>query len=716
MSMMTNKSVNYRLSEAVSQVCGRGRGRGCIASVFSAGILAVPTALAQQAETKQLEAVVVSASRMEQRRFDAPAAIDAVQVDPFRAASPLVNLSELTGAIPGLQVRDRQNFAQDLQVSVRGFGTRSTFGVRGVRILVDGIPATMPDGQGQAATASLTSARQIEVLRGPMAQLYGNAAGGVLQVFTKNPPMGSEPAFVGLSAGAGSDDQRQLGASVGGGTDTVGALLDVNRFSTDGYRDHSAARRTQINGKLVARPSSDTTVTALYNKFDQPKAQDPLGLTHSDFERNPRQVVPAAITFDTRKSIEQQQAGVVVDHRLSAGDTLNARIYAGQRKINQTLAFSGAAPTSAGGVVDLDRDYDGIGLSWTHKTQANGMPLNWTLGFEADDQKERRRGFVNNNGATGALRRDEDDGARNVDVFAQADWTFDPQWQLIAGVRASRVRLSVEDHFITAASPDDSGSVRFNNTSPIVGLVWHASETMNVYANLGRGFETPTLAESAYRAGDATGPNLSLRPSKSTQAEIGMKMKSGRHALELAVFDTRSNDEIVPSQVINGRSVFQNVDKVERRGAEASWHASWGQFGTRLGYTWLDAQFRQGFSNAQGARIAAGNRLPGAPEHSLFTEVEYKPTDALTTALEMRVESKAYVDDINSDAAPGYAVLNLRSAYEFRVGSARMNLFGRIDNLLDKNYAGSVIVNDGNGRFFEPAAGRRFFVGLRTMF
>jgi iron complex outermembrane receptor protein len=684
------------------------------ASVFSAGVLAMPLAHAQQAETKQLEEVVVSASRTEQRRFDAPAAIDVVQVDPFRAASPLVNLSELTGAVPGLQVRDRQNFAQDLQVSVRGFGTRSTFGVRGVRILVDGIPATMPDGQGQAATASLTSASRIEVLRGPLAQLYGNAAGGVLQVFTKNPPMGGEPSFAGLSVGAGSDHQRQIGATVGGGTETLGALLDVNRFSTDGYRDHSAARRTHINAKAVARPSSDTTVTALFNKFDQPDAQDPLGLTRADFESNPQQVVPAAITFDTRKSVEQQQGGLVLDHRLSPADSLSARVYLGQRKINQLLAFSGAAPTSAGGVVDLDRDYGGVGMSWTHKMRANAMPLNWTLGFEADNQKERRRGFVNNNGTVGALRRDEDDTARNVDVFGQVDWTFDPKWQLIAGVRASRVRLSVDDNYL-ADGRDDSGSVRFNNTSPIVGLVWHASETINVYANLGRGFETPTLAESAYRAG-GTGPNLSLSASKSTQAEIGMKMKSGRHALELALFDARSNDEIVPSQVVGGRSVFQNVDKVERRGAEASWHASWGQFGTRVGYTFLDAKFKEAFSNAAGGRIASGNRLPGAPEHSLYTEVEYKPTDRLTSAVEMRVESKAYVDDVNSDYAPGYAVLNFRTGYEFRVGSARMNVFGRIDNLLDKNYAGSVIVNDGNGRFFEPAPGRRLFVGLRTLF
>lgn len=671
--------------------------------------MALPWACAQQAETKQLEDVVVSASRTEQRRFDAPAAIDSVQVDPFRTASPLVNLSELTSAVPGLQVRDRQNFAQDLQVSVRGFGTRSTFGVRGVRILVDGIPATMPDGQGQASTASLTSASRIEVLRGPMAQLYGNAAGGVVQIFTRDPPMAPAPPFGAFSIGVGSDNQRQFGISVGGGTQTLGALLDVSHYSTDGYRDHSAAERTHINAKIVARASSDTTVIAVLNNFDQPNAQDPLGLTRADFESNPRSATQRAFDFDTRKEVDQLQAGVVIDHRLSANDTLNGRIYTGSRKIYQMLSFAGG-PGSAGGVVDLDRDYGGVGLSWTKRTRANGLPVNWTLGIEADYQQEHRLGFDNNFGLAGALRRDEDSEADNLDVFGQVDWTFDPQWRLLAGVRTSRVRLEVEDHF----GDDDSGGVRYRNTSPVLGLVWHASDIMNFYANLGEGFETPTLAESAYRA-DGSGPNLSLQSSTSVQGEAGVKMKSGRHALDLAVFHARSKNEIVPSSVVNGRSIFQNVDRVQRRGVEASWQANWGDIATRIGYTWLDARFKQAFANAQNATIASGNRLPGAPEHSLFAEVQYRSANAITSALEMRVESKAYVNDINSDSAPGYAVFNLRTSYEFRTGPARMYLFGRIDNLLDKNYAGSVIVNDGNGRFFEPAPDRRFFVGLRGM-
>ena len=686
-----------------------------LATVFSAGVIAFPLAFAQTDRTSQLQEVVVSAGRKEQLSFDAAAAIDAVLVDSFRVASPLVNLSEVLSAVPGLQIRERQNFAQDLQLSVRGFGTRSTFGVRGVRMLIDGIPATMPDGQGQAATASLNSAKRIEVLRGPVAQLYGNAAGGVVQVFTNDPPTTPEAAFLGTTVGAGSYGQRQVGFTAGAGTQTLGGTIDISRYSTQGFRDHSAAERTQLNAKVFAQPSVDTKVTGVLNVFSQPNAQDPLGLTHAAFDQNSRQAIAGATTFDTRKKIEQQQAGLVIEHRLSSSDSLNARFYGGSRKVNQTLAFSGSAANSAGGVVDLDRNYGGIGFNWSHKTLANGLPLTWTVGVEADNLRETRRGFVNNNGISGATRRDENDTARSLDIFAQIDWAFAENWQATAGVRSSRVQFSVDDHYVTAASPNDSGGVQYRNNSPVVGLVWHAAESVNFYTNLGTGFETPTLAESAYRAG-ATGPNFALQPSKSLQGEIGMKIRAERHAMGLAVFDARSKSEIVPLLVDNGRTIFQNVDQVQRQGLEMSVKSAWGKINTRVGYTWLNARFNKSFVNGQNATIRAGNQLPGVPAHSLFADAEYRPAAAFSVGLEARVESKAYVDDINSDAAPGYAVFNARAGYEFRMQSTKMYLFGRVDNLLNKNYAGSVIVNDSNGRFFEPAAGRRIFVGLRSMF
>lgn len=683
---------------------------GCVAACA----LCAAVAHAQDASLKRLDDVVVTANRAEQRRFDAPGPVDTVQVDALRTASPLVNLSELVATVPGLQVRERQNYAQDLQVSIRGFGARATFGVRGVRILVDGIPATMPDGQGQAAAISLTSARRIEVVRGPLAQLYGNAAGGVLQAFTADPPLSAVPV-IGASAGAGSDAQRQAGTSIGGGTRVLSALLDVSHFETDGYREHSAAQRTQFNLKLVARPSAGTTLTGILNGFDQPRAQDPMGLTRAQFMQNPRQVVPAALAFDTRKRVEQQQAGMVLEQKISAMDTLNARLYGGTRDVFQTLAFSGSATSSAGGVVDLANRYRGAGISWTRRTRINGLPLHWTAGIENDRLDQTRRGFVNEAGHAGALRRDELDRAENLDVFGQVDWTFLPQWKATVGARASRVRLAIDDRFVTAASPNDSGRVEYRNVSPVLGLVWHASDNANVYGNIGRGFETPTLVETAYRA-DGAGPNFALEPARSLQREIGVKLRRAEHVLDVALFHAASRDEIVPLTTQNGRAIFQNVDRVVRRGVELAWKATWQKADLQLAYTLLDARFRRPFVNAQNATIAAGNRVPGVPVHSLAAQIEYRPRERLTLGFEMRTESKAHVDDLNSDAASGHAVFAVRAAREFALGPARMVAYGRLDNLFDRDYAGSVIVNEGNRRFFEPAAGRRIFVGVRGRF
>lgn len=677
-------------------------------------------AYSQETAPRVLQDVVVSASRAEQQRFDAPAAIDAINIDSFRALSPLVNISELLGPVPGIQVRERQNYAQDLQISARGFGSRATFGVRGVRILVDGIPATMPDGQGQASTASLTSAQRIEVLRGPLAQQYGNAAGGVLQVFTRDPSVGRMSGSVSL--GAGSDDQRQAGFSLSGGTREISGLIDFSHFRTDGYRDHSRAERNHVNAKVVMRPSSDTKLTGIINSFNQPISDDPLGLTRELFESDPRQAVGAAETFDTRKSVQQHQAGLVLDHRLSTADSIQARAYYGSRDVFQTLGFRGntvaadgsGRTTSAGGVVDLDRRFGGVGVNWSHKTAIGRQPFKWTLGVDADNLRETRRGFINEFGTPGELRRNELDKVENLDFYALAEWAVSPAWDINAGVRRSRVKFKIDDNFFNDGS-DDSGSVTYRNTSPVVGVVWHATDAVNLYANLGKGFETPTLAESAYRIG-GPGPNLSLRASESKQAETGIKVRSGRHTGEAAIFFARSDDDIVAFANTNGRTIFQNADRVERRGLELSWKADWSRIRTQVGYTYLKATFERPFTNAAGVTIAAGNRLPGVPRHSLFADAEFRMTPAATVGLEARADSEVFANDINTATASGFALFNARAGYEFSAGGMKMFLFGRVDNLLDRQYVGSVIVNEGNQRFYEPGSDRRVFVGLRSMF
>lgn len=686
-----------------------------IAFAGLAALAAAAPTLAQPREGGSLAPVEVPGNAQAQRRFDSAASHTSVPVDGFTAPTPLVHLSELLAGQAGVVALDRQNYAQDLQIAVRGFGARSTFGVRGVRILVDGIPATMPDGQGQAATAQLQSAAQVEVLRGPLAQLYGNAAGGVLQVNTREPRAGGGAQ---ASIAAGSFGQRLADASFDFGNRTLSGLLDVSRFETDGWREHSAARRTHLNGKLVARPDADTKITALLNLYDQPDAQDPLGLTRAQFNANPRQAPDVATAFGTRKSVAQNQWGLVLERQLGPADSVRARAYGGQRTLTQYLSFSGAAENSAGGVVDLDRSYHGLGLAWTHAAKMpSGLPLTWTLGLDADRLSEQRQGFVNQNGEAGALRRDERDHAGNTDLVAQVDAWIAPTWRAVAGLRASRVDMRVNDRFITTANPDDSGSRHWRQTSPVLGVVWAASDQLNLYANLGRGFETPTLAEMAYSQGN-TGPNFGLAASRSRQMEIGAKWQGAVHRIDAAWFDARSQDEIVPAATVNGRTVFQNADNVRRRGLELAWSTQAGAWTPRAAYTYLDAFFGDAYTGAGGSRVAARNRLPGTARHVTQLALDYAPTAAWQVGATLDVSGKVFANDVNTEAAAGFAVVGLRAGYRFGQAAAgpRWQAWARLDNLLDRRHAGSLIVNDGNGRFFEPAAGRRIMLGLRAQF
>jgi iron complex outermembrane receptor protein len=669
-----------------------------------------------------LQEIVVTATRVEEDSFDLPVSIDRVDRGVIREDKPQVNLSEALNRVPGISVLNRQNYAQDLQISSRGFGSRATFGVRGLRLIADGIPATMPDGQGQAATFNLNSADSIEVMRGPFSSLYGNAAGGVIQVFTADGP--PEPT---LSGGfyAGSYDTWKLSTQFGGTSGRLNYIGDISRFQTDGYRDHSWARRDQLNAKAKINAGDHGVVTLVVNSLDQPETQDPLGLTATQVAQDPRQAGANAIAFNTRKSISQAQLGLTYALDVTRSDRLEARVYGGDRQITQYLAIplvNQAAPTSSGAVVDLDRGYGGVGLRWTHVTALAGAPLTASVGLDYDRQAERRQGFINNLGVAGALKRDEDDTVYSTGVYAQAEWRFAPRWNLIAGLRYSRVEFESQDYYIAAGNPDDSGSIRYSRTTSAAGLAYRLNPDVSLYGNVGTGFETPTFAELAYQPSGGTGLNFNLRPAQSQHFEIGVKSKLGdAMRLNLALFHIDVTDEIVVNTNSGGRSTFKNASKTQRDGAELAWEGRFRHgFEAALAYTWLNARFTEPFTTVISTpsvpvTVNDGNRLPGVPEQSLFGELvwRYAPV-GFHAGVEIRHSGKIYVNDPNTEAAAAYTVWNLRAGFEQRGRKWRIAEFVRVDNVGDKEYIGSVIVSEANNRFYEPAPTRNTMVGVQA--
>jgi iron complex outermembrane receptor protein len=674
--------------------------------------------------TQQLPDVVVTATRTEHSAYDVPASIDSVPVGDD-ADTLGVNPSEFLDGIPGLLARDRQNYAQDEQISIRGFGARSTFGVRGVRLYIDGIPATMPDGQGQVSHFNLDSAERIEVLRGPFSALYGNSSGGVIQLFTAD---GSDPPQYKFGLVGQSYDTLRASVNARGVSGPVDYNLDFTHFETDGYRDHSAAQRESGNGKLNIKIGDGGKLTLLLNTVNIPGAQDPLGLTRAQFEADPQSVASVAEQFNTRKSVQQSQGGAIYEQALGGGNTLRVTGYYGQRDVTQYLSIpvaTQANPLHSGGVVDLGGEYGGTDFRWTWQSDLAGRPFEIAAGISYDRQEQARKGYENFVGdvlgVKGALRRNETDTVFDFDQYAQATWQFADAWSLTLGARHSEVKFNSDDHYVTDANPDDSGHVDYSATTPVAGLMWRASDTAHFYASYGKGFETPTFNELAYRADGGPGLAFNLVPAKSKNGEIGVKLKP-TNAIDasFALFRADTKDELATATNSGGRTTYQNIGKARRQGAEAALAARISDdWRARFAFTWLDATFRSDFLTCPGTPCTtpvlapAGLRIPGVPKTDFMASLEWGHDVGWHASLTGDYVGAVPVNDLNTDSAPSYFVLDADIGYAFNVSSGQLRTFFSIDNAFDRKYAGSVIVNDGNGRYFEPALDRTFLLGFQ---
>ncbi|WP_116521909.1 TonB-dependent receptor [Achromobacter insuavis] len=679
------------------------------------GMAPAVAAMAAESQPPQTAPVVVSGTRIGLSPLETPASVDLVEGAAMRRGQPGINLSEGLAGVPGLQIQNRQNYAQDLQLSSRGFGARSTFGVRGVRLYVDGIPATMPDGQGQTSNIDIGSLDRVEVLRGPFSALYGNSSGGVLLAHTED---GAVPSAIGASAWAGGDHTWRYGAKASGASGGMDYVIDLSRMTTDGYRDHSAARKNLGNAKLGVQLDDASRLTIVANSVDL-AAQDPLGLTYAQFQDAPRSADLAA-QYDTRKTVRQTQGGLVYERHVDGANTLRLMLYYGQRDTTQFQAIppaAQAAPIQAGGVIDLRRRYGGADLRWTSELGPTQRPLTLVGGFSYDTMREARKGYQNYTGdgasrqlgVQGALRRDETNTVYNADPYLQASWRVAPRWTLDAGLRYSTVAFRSRDHYIAPGNGDDSGDARYRRALPVAAVRYQPDARTSLYASYGRGFETPTLNELSYRPGGLPGLNFGLAPALSDNAEAGLKTDLAGGQLTAAVFRVSTRDEIVSAGSTGGRATFRNAGRTRRDGVELGWSAGFAGHGrAQLAYTWLDARYR----DDAGGAIRAGHRIPGIARQSAYAALGWAPPQGWQAGIEGRYLSRLYADDANDAAAPGYVVAALSAGYVKRLGEWELSAYARVDNLFDRHYAGSVIVNESNGRYYEPAPGRSVGMGV----
>ncbi len=689
--------------------------------------------------------VVVTGTRVEQNSFDLPMSIDATSAEDIQEGQLKVNLSESAARVPGVVVNNRNNPAQDLAIQVRGFGARSAFGVRGVRLYADGIPMTMPDGQGQTGTFNLDTASRVEYLRGPFSALYGNSSGGVVQIFTQDGP--ADPT---LSGGVtfGSYGTSRESVTFGESGNGFDYIVNGSTYRSNGYRDQSKARRDTLHGKINFKLNDDTKLSIVVTALDQPDNQDPQGLDATQLKNSPKQAGTNSVLFNTRVSKSQEQVGAILDHSLTTNDTARLLAYYGQRDNEQFQSVSVAAQTtspgfarSGGGVAVISRDFGGVDGRWAHKGDIADKAYNFTLGLNFDLMSDDRTGYENFIGTTlgvkGKLRRDENNRATSFDQYAQASLDILPKWSVTGGARHSRVSFKTEDHYIVAGNGNDSGSVSFSETTPVLGTIFKLTDSFNLFANAGESFETPTFVEMAYNPDfNKSGLNLDLKPAKSRQYEVGAKAFVGSNTLvNFALFKIDTDNEIVVATSQGGRTTYRNVPSSRRKGMELSLDSELPHdFRLSFAYTLLDAKFTDSFSackvpfpNGSSCRfgtsgdfetIASGSKIPGTYRYNLYGEVswKYQPI-GFTTGLEMRKNSDTNVSfNAANGKVDGYTVFNWHGGFSQAVNNWRFSEFVRVENITDRQYVGSVRVADGNARFYEPAPMRNWLLGLNASY
>lgn len=653
---------------------------------------------AQDADKDILDEIVVTATRMESSVRDVARSVSVVNKDRIQGATQQLGMDEALAAVPGLYIQNRYNFSGDLRVAMRGFGARSSFGIRGIRVIVDGIPETLPDGQSGVDSIDLGSAQSIEVLRGPASSLYGNASGGVIAVSSE---LGNSDPFVEGKIAGGEFGYRQYGLKAGGTVGSADYLVNVSRTELDGYRDHGAFRGTQLNGRLAVPFNDSDRLLVAVNFADQPEAQDPGGINAAQVALDRFSARAQNIQFDAGETVDQQRIGLVYERERSSG-TLTLRNHYVWRD------FANKLPFASGGSVDLDRFFYGFGAQFR---LGDAIPEGFKLAFgiDVDRQDDDRQRFDNNDGILGAQTFDQNEQVDSTGIYVQAEYEFSDAWTLQAGLRYDELSYDVSDRFL--ADGDDSGKRDFDEFSPSIGVNYKLANGV-AFASYSSGFETPTTTELANP--DASGGfNPSLRPQTADNFEVGYKAGNADLYYEVSVFQIDLEGELIPFELaaFPDRNFYSNAGSSSRTGLETalSWRNQRG-LGIDASFTWSDFEF-DSFIDDNGNDFS-GNSLPGLPERFAYLGIDYASDNGFSGLLEVVYSGDLYANNANSVEVSSYTVSNLRLSFDIGAGKWLLRTFAGVNNLFDEDYNNNIRINAFGSRFFEPAPGRHFYVGV----
>lgn len=673
---------------------------------------------AQDTTARRLAPVVVEVGRGAHRSpLDLPFAVTVQIPDSSRPGQRHLALDETLFLIPGLTVSNRNNPSQDPRISIRGFGARSAFGVRGIRILRDGIPLTLPDGQTPVDYLDLESVGRVEVMRGSASSLYGNAGGGVVDLRTSDPLRVPVSGAVRLwNGGFGS---RKIVAKAGGGGPQLGYQGNFARTESDGYRNYSRQRMTNGFGRL-SLDAAGGSYALQWLGMDTPLAENPGALTRAQLETDPRLADPLSIRKRARKAVSQSQAGLTA-RRAGARGEIEASAYAATRSLDNPLAFA---------IVDVGRAASGGSVRATVPFSLLGFDHRLTIGGDLQLQNDLRRNFTNCNdiprpiastatcpdvaAERGTLTLNQREIISSLGSYLREELQLGDRYVLTASARADAVRFRVKDRLISATNPDDSGRRVLDALSPMAGILARVSASHSAYANVSSAFETPTATELGNQPSGAAGINRDLKPQRSTTYEIGAKgLASSGLQYNASLFATTVRDELIPFDIPSGggRRYFRNAGRTSRRGAELGLGAAIRALDLGAAYSYANYRFRDFTLNGVDF---TGNRIPGIPRQTFQATAALRGPFA-TLVTEANFAGRMAVNDANSESSPGYALFNARIVTMATLGRSSAELVLGAQNLFNTRYVSSVSVNAAAGKFYEPGSQRSIYIGVTLL-
>lgn len=684
---------------------------GLVATTSSSALLAQPSA----PEASAQPVIEVTAPRLSRELYATPAAVSVVDREEIQQGQQRVRLDESLVTVPGIFLQNRDNFAQGERIAIRGFGARTPWGVRGITVVVDGIPYTLPDGQAQLDAIDLDSAEKIEVIRGPAAVQYGNAAGGVISVTTAD---GRDDPGSHIRVEGGSDGYRKMSVSNGGVNGPWSHHVSVSALGVDGYRDHSSTEKYLLNAKLRRELGSDRALTAIVNLLDSPYAEDPGGLTREQAHENRRGTVKdndfySPTRIDSGQEVDQQVLGLQYEDLSAGPGEFYLKGFYLKRDYQQQLAYAGDS------FVAYDRDYYGGSAEYHQALSLGELPLRYVAGVDVGRQvDDRYRDDVSIDGDHLRRSADETQKATSLGAFLQGDLDLSERWTLSLGTRYDRIDFDIDDDYIDLANNDgdDSGDRTFEQWSGSAGLSYRYLPTHQFYLSTGTSFETPTFAEFANPAG-VGGFNPAIEPQKAWNREIGLRGNFDNGLdYDVALFSTRVRDSLISYQ-IDDRDYYRNAGKSRQDGLEAA--LGW-QFtpNWRIDSALTLARYEfDDYVTEDGDY--SGNRIPGQPEQTWVNRLTWNGIGQRFATLETQYVGSMVADDANDTKVGSYWLVNLRGGDGWRLGGDTwLKGYVGIRNLFDREHYANLIINANsdmpidNRRYFDPAPGRTVYAGI----